>query len=255
MSRREMRIVLDQELGRIWWRGPGTWVILGIAVAMSVVAVGLSYTSQINLLDAREGLAVLVRLSVGIGLVLAGFAAADSISGERDRSTLESLLLTPVDHRQVLLAKLAASASWWAAALLVSAPYLIVMGIGHGGIAALGVSASVGAALMVLIVGAGGLLSARFSSTVQSAGAMLLGLAVLAVPGILPGALMRGTVGTFVLRADPLTAAQQFLNLVVIDQRPAADEWPWLLSPVIAAVGAVVLVWRVGDRIELEPGA
>ena len=55
---------------------------------------------------------------------------ADGISGERERGTLEVLLLTPASRRQLILGKLLASLTPWPAAFLISLPALIVVSQG-----------------------------------------------------------------------------------------------------------------------------
>src|SRR5262249_55719034 len=63
-------------------------------------------------------------MAVG-SLLLLGIAvrAANSISGERDRETLDSLLATPVDSRTVLLAK------WWGSLLSVRKPVFWLLAV------------------------------------------------------------------------------------------------------------------------------
>ena len=62
------------------------------------------------------------------GALLALLAAADAISGERERGTLESLLLTPVPRRHLVSGKLLAALSLWFAALIVAVPYIWFLG-------------------------------------------------------------------------------------------------------------------------------
>src|SRR5215212_7875066 len=58
--------------------------------------------------------------------------SADGISGERERGTLESLLVTPVSRRAIIFGKLFAALSLWFAASLVSVPYVWVLARGMG---------------------------------------------------------------------------------------------------------------------------
>ncbi|NND14441.1 MAG: hypothetical protein HKO10_10785, partial [Acidimicrobiia bacterium] len=81
-------IVAGEEISGTWFRGWGPWFAAVVAVAFSGIAIALGYSSQLNLLDAREGLAVVVRMSIGVGTLLVVLSMADSISGMRDRSTL-----------------------------------------------------------------------------------------------------------------------------------------------------------------------
>lgn len=246
-------IIAKEELGDVWSRGWGWWVMVAVGVALSGTALGLAYTTQINLLDAREGLAILVRISLGVGVLLTAFTAADSISGERDRATLESLLLTPTLHRHLVWAKLLMAGAWWVAAFVVSAPYLLAMGLGLGGADALIAGGAVGIAFAVMFSATAGTISVWARTNLESFGLVLLGAGVLAIPGFLPGAMTRDGIGAAVIRIDPITAGQQFINRVVIDQQPISAEWVWLISPIVGAIVAVAVASRYARRIALEP--
>lgn len=252
-STKPIWIVAKEELGDVWSRGWGWWMMVAIGAALSGTALGLAYTTQINLLDAREGLAILVRISLGVGVLLTAFAAADSISGERDRATLESLLLTPTPHRQLVWAKLLMAGAWWVASFVVSAPYLLALGSGLGGADALIAGGVVGLAFAVIFSATAGTVSVWARTNLESFGLVLLGAGILAIPGLLPGAMTRQGIGSVVLRVDPITAGQQFINRVVIDQQPLSAEWVWLISPIVGAVVAVAIASRYAGRIALEP--
>ena len=56
---------------------------------------------ELNFLEQRESLSLLLQVAIGVGSLLALLAAADAFSGERERGTLESLLLTPASRLQL----------------------------------------------------------------------------------------------------------------------------------------------------------
>ena len=96
----------------------------------------LGATSEgINFLEKRETVNLTLQVAVAFGALVALLAAADAISGERERGTLESLLLTPVPRRHLVSGKLLAALSLWFAALIVAVPYVWFLGrdVGRGG--------------------------------------------------------------------------------------------------------------------------
>lgn len=249
-----LRTVAAEELRGLWRRGWGPWVLLGISLILSVAAVAMAYTSQINLLDALEGMTVLVKITLGVGLALMLFAAADSISGERDRASLESYLLTPIDGRSLVFGKAIAAWTWWVAVLIVSLPYLWILGTGLG-MRARGVAVSMlaGLAMSVLLVVWGSLFSLRSSSSTSSVGAAVISVLVLAVPGQIPGAVLRGPVGTAVKAIDPVTAGLEFVDRVLVAEIPFGEALPWLLSPLAWAVLSALVLFRMSRVVPLEP--
>ncbi len=246
--------VAGEEIAETWFRGWGPWLAAVVAIVFSGIAIGLGYSSQLNLLDAREGLAVVVRMSIGVGALLVVLSMADSISGMRDRSTLEPLLLTPISGRSLVGGKLLAAGIGWVVVFVISLPYLYVIGDGLGTIAlAIGLSIVLGA-LLSLTFGAGAaVLSIRSRTNFQTLSVGMLGLALLAMPLLLPASVLRNPIGELLVRADPLSAAQHLIGALIIDESNLATEASWFLSPLLAALAASWLLWKSARFIELEP--
>ncbi|MBT8200015.1 MAG: hypothetical protein KJO36_05805 [Acidimicrobiia bacterium] len=248
-------IVAGEEISGTWFRGWGPWFAAVVAVAFSGIAIALGYSGQLNLLDAREGLAVVVRMSIGVGALLVVLSMADSISGMRDRSTLEPLLLTPITGRSLLGGKLLAAGSGWVVVFLISLPYLYVIGDGLGTIAlAVGLSVVLGALLSITFGAGAAVLSIRSRTNLQTLGVGLLGLALLAIPLLLPASVLRNPIGELLVRADPMSAAQHLIGALIVDEATLASEVSWFLSPVLAALITSWLLWKSARFIELEPG-
>lgn len=248
--------VAQEEIRDRWIRGWWMWIAFGISLILGVVAAGMAYTAQINLLDAREGMNILVRVSLGAALVLMLFTAADSVSGERERSTLESLLLTPLDGRSLVFGKLLAAWFLWLVVFVLSIPYLWVLGSGLGmRTAGIGAALVVGVLLAALAGTWATMFSLRSSSNVTSVMGTLATVLALGVPAQIPGRFMEGPIGTAVRVIDPITAALEFLDRVLVGGAPFASSLGWLLSPLLWSVGSVLVLYRLARAIELEPGA
>lgn len=248
--------VATEEIRDQWIRGWWLWIAFGISVVLGIVSVAMAYTSRINLLDAREGMNILVRISLGAALVLMLFTAADSVSGERDRATLESLLLTPLDGRSLVFGKLVAAWLLWLVVSLLSVPYLWVLGSGLG-MRTIGIGASliVGVLLAVLSGVWATTFSLRSSSNLASLMVTLATVLVLAVPAQIPGRFMEGTIGTAIKAVDPITAALEFLDRVLVGGEGLVASARWLVSPLAWSAVSVLLLYRLARTIELEPGS
>lgn len=249
------RLVAREELRDTWLRGWAPWLVLAITLAYSAVAVGLAYSNQLNLLDAKEGLAIVVRMSAGVGILLVVLIMADSISGMRERSTLEAVLLTPLRHQELAAGKLLAAIVAWAVAFVISVPYLYVIGQGVGrALIAVVSSLAVGFSMAVLLGAGAGWLSVRSRSNLQSLGTGLVILAILTIPMLLPAAVLSNPVGEFLQRIDPLSAANHLINALIIDERAPFSEIWWMISPVAGTLLVLWLFLAQSERIELEPG-
>ena len=149
--------------------------------------------------------------------------AGDAISGERERGTLETLLLTPAPRRQIATGKLLAALSLWLAAFVVTVPYVWRLGSGVGIVAeALAVGLVVGTLLAVFLASLGILISVFSSSNRFSLSLSLFVLLALFAPSQLPSSAEQGWAGNLLMRFNPVTAGEHFVGRIV-DQRPLLE--------------------------------
>lgn len=171
----------------------------------------------LNYLEHRESVSLLLQVAVAVGALLTMTVAADVVSGERERGTLETVLLSPVPRRQLLAGKLLAALTLWVAVGLVTVPYLVVVGRGTGITgAALVAGGLVGTMLAVGVAGFGLLLSGLSRSNRTSVAGGLLTLLALFAPTQLPAGARQGTVGDLLMRLNPVASAEHYLGAVLV---------------------------------------
>ena len=110
------------------WRG-SAWIIAA-SLIFSLVAYLLLTDKELSLLDQGEMLFTLGEVIIALGIVMSAVSASSAISSEIESGTLESLLLTPITHRQIAIQKMFSIVTIWAILYLVSIPYLIVVASG-----------------------------------------------------------------------------------------------------------------------------
>jgi ABC-2 type transport system permease protein len=232
-----MRVVTVQELRDLWLGGRGLVLGFAFSLLMSVVAYLVATNRALNFLEHRETVNLTLQVAIAVGALLALLAAADTFSGERERGTLESLMLTPVSRLEITVGKLLGALSLWFAAYLIAIPYVWSLGRGVGLVGdALGTGALVGTMLAIFLASLGVLISVFAASNRFSLSVSLLVLLALFVPTQLPSSAQQGWAGDLLLRINPLTAGEHYLGKVVTDGHPWSHDLPWLLSPVIASV-------------------
>src|SRR3954447_21016394 len=106
-------VILQQELRDLWLGGRGLMLALAFSLLLSVIAYLVATNRALNFLEQRESVNLTLQVAIAVGTLLALLVAADSVSGERERGTLEGLLLAPVSRRQIAVGKLLAAASLW----------------------------------------------------------------------------------------------------------------------------------------------
>ncbi|MFI6094806.1 ABC transporter permease [Lentzea sp. NPDC051213] len=243
------RIIAGQEIRDLWMSGRGPVLTFAYAVLLSAVTYLAATNQVLNFLEQRESVNLVLQIAVAVGVLLTMVVAADGISGERERGTLESLLLTPVSRGSIVAGKLVAAMSLWGAAFVVALPYLWVLG---KGVAVVGeavlLGLVIGTVLALSMAAIGLLISARSTTNKVSLAVCLFLLLALFAPTQLP-AMPTSSVGDLLVRINPVTAGMNYIGLVMLKGHPWTQDLSYLISPVVAVVATVVALAVAGPRI------
>ena len=243
-------VLAGQECRDLWLSGRGPLLLFLLSVLLSGITYLTAGNRALNFLEQRESVNLIVQFAVAVGVLVTLVASADGISGERERGTLESLLVTPVSRRVILAGKLLAALSLWLAAYVVSIPYVWVLARGVGILGqALTLSLLVGTLVAVGLACVGLLISAFSNSNKASLGGSIFLLLVLFAPTQLPTGMPQGWFFDVLLRLNPVTSALTYISGQLVQGRPWTEGLSYLVSPgltVLLAGGALVLA---GHRI------
>jgi ABC-2 type transport system permease protein len=246
---RDCGIVAGQELRDLWLAGRGLPLTLAFSLLVSVITYLGATNQALNFLERRETVNLTVQVAVAVGALLAMLVAADAISGERERGTLESLLLAPVSRRSLAAGKLLAALSLWLAALVVAVPYLWFLARGVGAFGdAVGAASIAGTLVAVTFTALGLVISSLSRSNRLSLSVSLFTLLALYTPTQLPAGAKQGWTAELLLRVNPVTAAEHYIGKVVINQHGWTQDAAWLTSPLVAAVAVTFVAVGVAPR-------
>jgi ABC-2 type transport system permease protein len=243
------RVVAGQECRDLWVSGRGPWLLFGFSVLLSAVTYLTASNLVLNFLEQREATNLVLQVAVAVGVLVALVVSADGISGERERGTLEGLLLTPLSRRAILAGKFVAAVSVWWAAFVVSIPYVWVLArdVSIAGPALL-LGLLVGTLLAIGLVAMGLLISALSNSNKVSLAISFLLLLALFTPTQLPR-LPQGWAGELLGRANPVRAGMQYLTAVLVHGHGWTQDGSYLVSPLLTAVLAGGALVVTGARI------
>jgi ABC-2 type transport system permease protein len=250
------RLILRRELADLWIGGKALPLIIAYSILMGIMAYIYSFNTELSLLPPKEAVYEILKNAMAVSMFMGLIIGADSLSGERDRATLESLLLTPVNRRHILLAKLLAGISTWPAAFIIAVPYLFVLAQGNEILLpALFWGALTGTVLVIGYTGMGMLVSFWSSSNKVSYFVSLGIYALLLVPAELPGDAV-DNIGRILQWVNPVAAVNHFLSEHLVNYRSVADFWTWLISAlVLALVSVAVLLRFASSHLRLDAGA
>jgi ABC-type Na+ efflux pump permease subunit len=255
-------VICSRELRDLWIGGKALHLILIYTVLLGIYAFLLASNAEVKLLPLKEMVLEMVRASIMVALFISLLIGADSVSGERERATLEGLLLTPASRRQIVFGKLLAAVSPWPVALAVSIPYWSVLAKGDPVFSqallwgvVLGTLLAPACAALGMIVSM--LCNSNKSSMLVSIGLYLLLLlpTELARPGRNPTAaeVRRAVAYQWV---NPWDAASTLLGKTLMNDAPLRDVWVLLVLPVLFTVIVLGLVFLYGNRgVRLEAAA
>ena len=234
-------LVLRQELVELWVGGRALIFLVLFSLLMSLTAFLLATNTELHLLPLEQTIVVALTSALTFGLFIGLAIGAESISGERERATLEPLLLTPAGTRQIVLGKFLAAMSPWPAALLLTLPYLATLSHGN---ALLRSGLLWGAVSGTLLAGAfvalAMIVSIWSDSSRVSLFICLLVYAASLIPAQLPTEFLVSPAGVVLSLLDPVESADQLLSKVLTSGESLTQVWPYLASPALALALALV---------------
>lgn len=250
-------LVFRQELDDLWIGGKALNLLILFGVLMSITAFLLATNSELSLTPPRMMIVVMIQSAITFGLFIGLVIASESLSGERERATLEPLLLAPAGRRQIVFGKFLAALSPWPIAYAFCIPYVITLSQGDLALwPGLTWGALLGTLTTVAFTGLGMLVSIWSNSSRTSLFVGLLIYIAALLPAQLPGEFQATAAGTVVQTVDPLEAVRQFLLKGFVDVRPVDELWPLLYAPVaVTLVILGVLFLYAAPRLGLESDA
>ena len=226
-------VVCSRELADLWLGGKVPILMLLFCVIQACT----SYAMVGNTADPtppKEMVYFTIENAIACGLFMGVILGADTISGERERASLEALLLTPTSRRQIVFGKFLAASSPWAAAMVITGPFVFVLSqgdevLGH----ALLWGAIMGTMLATAFAALGMIVSIWCNSNRSSLFVSLVAYFAFLMPTLLPGGAQAGKFGRFLKRLNPMESNGHFLEKVIVNNRPPSEFSDWLASPVL----------------------
>ena len=248
-------LVFTRELADLWVGGKALNLILIYSVVLAVMVYVFSFNTELSLIPPKEAVYEMLKNAMAVSMFISLVIGADTLSGERERNTLESLLLTPASRRQIVVGKFLAAFSIWPVAYAIAIPFMNVLSQGDEVLLpAILWGLATGTVMVVAFTGLGMLVSFWSSSNRVSYFASMGIYVLLLVPAELPGT-SSGAAGQFLQWINPMASVNHFLSKHLVNYEPLSLFWSWLVAPVVLAVLALgFLFLYAGPGLRLEPG-
>ncbi len=248
-------LLFTRELQELWLGGKAPVLLLIFSVLLGIMTWVMASNSELSLIPPQEMVYETMKAAIAVGLFISLIIGADSISGERERATIEGLLLTPTNRREIVLGKFLAGVSPWPIAMLIAIPYMWVLSQGNEVFwQAVPWGALLGTILAPAFTGMG-MLASFWSSSNKTSLFTGLGLYVLfLLPSQLPGRAQTGLAGSLLQQVNPIAATNHFLSKILVNNRTLGEWWPFLISPVVFALFVYALLFYVSPGLRLDGG-
>jgi ABC-2 type transport system permease protein len=199
------------------WRG-SAWIIAA-SLIFSLVAYLLLTDKELSLLDQGEMLFTLGEVIIALGIAMSAVSASSAISSEIESGTLESLLLTPITHRQIAIQKMFSIVTIWSILYLVSIPYLIVVASGTNlALSAVLYVGLYGTLLVTAISMISIVISWRLKSSKNSIMTTLMIVLILLAPSLFFGTSLKKTdFGLALENINPVSHVMNSMDSVLVD--------------------------------------
>ena len=248
-------LVFTRELSDLWIGGKALNLILIYTIVLAVMVYLYSFNTELSLIPPKEAVYEMLKNAMAVSMFIGLVIGSDTLSGERERNTFESLLLTPVSRRQIVIGKFLAGISSWPVAYAIAIPFMSVLSQGDEVLLpAILWGFATGTVMVVAFTGLGMLVSFWSSSNKVSYFASLGIYVLLLVPAELPGS-SSGAAGQFLQWINPMASVNHFLSKHLVNYEPLSLFWSWLVAPSVLAILVLGLLFLYASPgLRLEPG-
>ena len=246
-------LVFSKDATDLWIGGKAIFLVFIYTVVLGIVTyvVSNSAFSSSHIKEmVYETVETVIEVSLFIGLII----SADSLSGERDRNTLESLLLTSASRRQIVVGKFLAALTFWPVAFVLAIPPLKIFSQGYDIFGESLLWGGILGSIMVLVYVGLGMLVSFWSNTNKTSYVVSLGIYILfLIPAEMPEAVQNGMISRTLEWINPLSAVNHFFSKIILNNTSFSEALVWIETPVAFAIiilGVLFLYAAPGLRLE-----
>jgi len=244
-------ILLQKELKELFFSAKGIFFFLAVSIILSLFSLLLVTNTELSLLDNAQALYMISGIVLALMMLISAVYGSDSIAGERERHTLETLLVTPLTLRSIVISKLSFSIVLYSMLFMLGVPYFIAVGSsGQNMMTGLLYLFIIGLMLSLIYSSIAIFISLRMRSFKN---AMLLNLAVVLLSAsviLVSPAMRQSALGKIMDYLNPFADAINTLDSVIIDSEPFSMQA--LRLAMIAGFAIVtVLVTVTGAKKEI----
>lgn len=230
------------------------WLII-VAIIFSIMSYSFVSVKELSLLAQTEVILTMGKLILALGLLITIILASVSFSNEKEESTLESLLLTPIPKMQLAIGKLAGVLLMGILVFIISLPYIITLSYGTGLV--------MRAVIFILLIGS---IVAFSYASISIALSILLGSSKNAIitsiiifiltglPSLLSTSIKKAGFGAVIEKISPLSNIFNLMKAVIIEKQGFAGMLKFIIPILIFSVLSYLFLIYGTKKIAFKGG-
>jgi ABC-2 type transport system permease protein len=249
-------VVFKKELRDLWIGGKALNLTIAYTVLLGAYSYWMTQDSLQSFTPPKEMVFELMKVVMIVAVFMGLIIGADTLSGERERNTLEGLLLTPTSRMQIVVGKFLAALSTWPAALIITVPYQYVLAQGDEVFGQALMWGVILGSLLVPAFTALGMFVSFWCNSNKSSMFVTVGIYVIfLLPTQLPGHAQGGFMGLLFQALNPLAGTRHFLAGMLVNNRTPAEYSEFVVSAIVFFVATfVALFGYAAPALRLEGG-
>ena len=246
------KTIIKKEFRESLYDCKGLWLIVACAAVLSGLCVLVISIKEGSVLAQNDVLQYAMKAAMFLTVTISMVLGSACFASEREENTMESLLLTPVRKRDLVVAKYLGVMLIGVVLYIVCIPYLAAIGYGSG---------LTGRAIFMTIFGGVLLLasftavSVMFSILMKSSRAAILTsvliMTVLTVPPLIQGLFKLSPIGTAILKLDPIACCFDMMGKL-LEKQPFFSLWVYILPLVAFAAITIIAMLACSEKIALK---
>lgn len=247
--------ILKKEIKENFFAMKGLLWLFVVAILFSGMTYSFITVKELSLLAQSEVIVTISKMIMGVSLLITIILASVSFSNEKEQSTLESLMLTPVNNLKIAHGKLLGVLFMWLMISVVSIPYIMTLSYGT----------SLGLTVILFIFLAGILVNTIFALLAMtlsiimgsSKNAMITSIVmflITAIPAFLSTTMKKVGFGMILEKISPLSNVTNLMKGIIINRQGLFSLGAFIIPLVIYIVLSYIVLKVAINRFSFEGG-
>lgn len=226
---------------------------------VSLLFSGMTYSivtvKELSLLAQTEVMVTMGKIIIGVGLLITLMLAAMSFSTEKEQSTIESLMLTPISGLQLAVGKLIGVLVMWWMIFLLAIPYVVVLSTGTTMLLPMiGFLLLAGTAVVFFYTTFAISLSILMGSSKNAMITSLVFFLITALPAFLSTVMKKVGFGMILERISPLSNVINLMKGVIINRQDLWSLMAYVAPLLIYILLGYIIMTAAVKRFNFEGG-